>query len=158
VLCWQCINYCNIWISYSIIAEDSHRLGWDVVWLGRWFQMFQRIVVSSSAGSGSLWRIAVWLFFLGLLNPLGGQSYPVTQHHTQKTWIDIRCCWSCMGIVATLEIGLCCQCFGGACCFHLHGQSIQDICQILTSIVVPYLWKKGELVLGSIKDCCPWWT
>jgi len=163
VLCWQCINYCDIWGSYSIIAEDSHFLGWDVVWLGRWFQMFQKIVVSSSSGSGSLWRIAVWLFFLGLLNHADGGTTilkkvgSLIQLHSitpQKTWIHIRCCWSCMGVVATYGSGLCCQYFGGACCFHLQGQNIQDMCQILTSIVVPDLWKKGELVLGPGKDCC----
>lgn len=104
---------------------------------------------------------------LGTINPADGGTTILrkvgilTQLHSitpQKTWIHIRCCWSCMGVVATLGSGVCCQCFGGVCCFYLQGQSIQDMCQILTSIVVPYVWKKGELVLGPIEDCCPWWT
>jgi len=44
---------CDISGYHSGAAEDSSLLGSDAVWTGKQFAAFQRLVISSSTGSGS---------------------------------------------------------------------------------------------------------
>ena len=43
---------CDISVYHSGTTEDSSLLGRDAVWTGKQFPAFQRLVMSSSTGSG----------------------------------------------------------------------------------------------------------